>query len=563
MKAAKIWGWVLPAAGFVALMAAAAFGIESGGMDTLVKCLVVGGVLCLAAAGVLLREDIVRFLRKPATWEAANIAVLCVAGLAIWATANFIVRVSINYVPARIIRADLTPSKRYTLSDETLTALAKLTDKVYLAAIYDDGNRQAAAQARQIADLAEEYESAARNVVFTRYNIDRQSARIVGLASQLGLNVDADWRNAVLVYDAKGKRSKLVRRSDLYRRIPAAYRGAERVASTFMGEPVLTSAILEVTSQKQPKLYFTTGHGEAAIDSAQREGLSVLVERLKRLNYSVDQLVLATHESVPKDCDVLAVVGPTKPFSDRETALLDSYIRRGGRLFLCIDNASRSQARPSSAGFKAFLAKWQIDLGDQWIYDHASSMPANPDFIVVKSFPYHPITQKMAGLLASFPPGVRPVEPTEQDGKLAARTLLRTSDMAWGETNLADPRGARYDSGADEPGPLSFGVAVGPHETPTGPPAPGGAPRLVVIGSGRFVENALAVVAPANFDLAVNCIRWLAGQKELISIAPKDPKYHFYSLEKKQGRRIVMITLLGLPLVVIVLGIAVWLARRK
>src|SRR5262249_6892062 len=46
--------------------------------------------------------------------------------------------------------------------------------------------------------------------------------------------------------------------------------GGAPTVKAFKGEEAFTSAILSVTEARQPKVYFTKGHGEAAIDSGER-----------------------------------------------------------------------------------------------------------------------------------------------------------------------------------------------------------------------------------------------------------------------------------------------------
>jgi ABC-type uncharacterized transport system involved in gliding motility auxiliary subunit len=114
--------------------------------------------------------------------------------------------------------------------------------------------------------------------------------------------------------------------------------GGSPSLKAFKGEEQLTAAILSLAPPRVPKVYLVTGHGEAqpAAAGATDRSASAFQEALKRENMEVAEAnLLAGH--VPEDADALLVLGPTQPFTDREIAALDAYLKNGGRLLACLD----------------------------------------------------------------------------------------------------------------------------------------------------------------------------------------------------------------------------------
>jgi LPXTG-motif cell wall-anchored protein len=153
--------------------------------------------------------------------------------------------------------------------------------------------------------------------------------------------------------------------------------------------------------------------------------------------------------------------------------------------------------------------------------------------------------------------------------------LLSTTDEGWGETNLAD-LGAVQKGDEDVAGPVSLGVAVSAvEETPADDPAEdGGEPtgeddaetpappgeRLVVLGDATFATNG-QLQNVGNLTLLSNALNWLAEREALVAISPKMPESVRLSLDQSEMRRIFWFAVLGLPALVV--GLGLWVHRRR
>lgn len=99
--------------------------------------------------------------------------------------------------------------------------------------------------------------------------------------------------------------------------------------------------------RERRNVYLTVGHGEINDDESntgpnkQDTGRTAQILRLLlgKQNYNVQNLGLSQGlaTDVPKDADVVMVLGPTQPLAPEELASIERYAKRGGKLLLALD----------------------------------------------------------------------------------------------------------------------------------------------------------------------------------------------------------------------------------
>jgi len=108
-------------------------------------------------------------------------------------------------------------------------------------------------------------------------------------------------------------------------------------------------------------------------------------------------------------------------------------------------------------------------------------------------------------------------------------------------------------------GPLPLAAALTPRQAPEE-----GKRRaaLVVVGNSTFATNAY-VNFPGNTDFLLHALGWLAEERELISITPKEPAFRPFVPNPTQERALLYVQVLLIPLVTFVGGMIVWRRRRR
>lgn len=96
----------------------------------------------------------------------------------------------------------------------------------------------------------------------------------------------------------------------------------------------LTSAMLSLTAESQTVVGLLRGHGE--LNNAQIQELgSALQNRFAMVDYNLRTTYAG--RSISNDIDVLLVLDPKIPFTEREKYELDQYLMRGGSIFWIMD----------------------------------------------------------------------------------------------------------------------------------------------------------------------------------------------------------------------------------
>ncbi|AMY07474.1 gliding-associated putative ABC transporter substrate-binding component GldG [Luteitalea pratensis] len=454
--------------------------------------------------------------------------------------------VGVNYIASRQHkRWDLTAGGQFTLSDQSRKVLDGLKTPVNVKVFAKDTEFQ------RFRDRLDGYTYASPQLKVEYIDPDKQPA------------VARQWQ------------------VQQYGTIAVDYNGRiERVTTDT--EQDITNAIVKAVEGGEKKVYFSQGHGERDTTSAdQRSGYNAIAGALQRDNFAVDKVVLAQQQDVPADAAVLVIAGPKNDFLQPELDMVRRYLDKGGKLLLLIDPPDGAEAAPLT-GLIALAKAWGVEVGTNVVVDVSSVgqlLGAGPSVPVVATYPDHPITENF-GLITAFPLA-RAVTPVEggTNGR-TAQPIATTSAQSWAETDLkavfAGTPVQRDEAAGEKEGPVTLAVAVGvdaPNAKatpPPPPPVPGQAPpetpakpqtRVVVIGDSDFATNAV-LGTQGNRDFFLNAVNWVAQQENLIAIRPKQAGDRRVTMTEDQQRRVLYLSVLGLPLIVAALGIWTWSRRR-
>jgi len=177
---------------------------------------------------------------------------------------------------------------------------------------------------------------------------------------------------------------------------------------------------------------------------------------------------------------------------------------------------------------------------------------------VVAGYPHHEITSEMSTVTVY--PESAALE-INDSGTWNAIPLLSTLARSW--TEIGEIEGEiRFDSDTDErSGPLDIGVALTrtrSDESGTSLPLQ----RVIVIGDGDFLSNTY-LGNGGNLGLGLNIVHWLSHDEAALNIRIKSAPDTSLVLGKVAQAVIGLGFLVGLPVLLLVTGIFIWLLRRR
>ena len=325
----------------------------------------------------------------------------------------------------------------------------------------------------------------------------------------------------------------------------------QKNATHFLGETLFTAALLDVTSPKKLNVYVLKGHGEHSLDNDDKAlGYSKFAQVLEQNYLQIQTLSLMGTNSVPSDCNLLIIPGPAIAIHEDELSRIDQYLNQGGRL-LCLFNAA---SRGVSTGLEKILRKWGVTVGDIIIKDPDNSEASGDGSeVIVNHFSQHPLINPIRGYLKMIQP--RPVGQMRAKNQAAdaahVENLLFSGNRAFTEDNPAIPPG---------PFPLAATVEKGDLK---GVITERGTTRMVIVGETMFLDNRF-IDAGANRDFANCAVNWLLERPQLFEgLGPQPIKEYRFVMSKQQSQNAVWILLAAQPGAVLLLGVVVWLRRRR
>jgi len=537
--------------GTLAIVGAGVLALYTGELSALVGGLFALGLVGVAAWGVFLPDDW-------RGWLSGSQAAAGTTGMILLVLfTSFVVAVYI-LVDRQDLTIDFTAEERFTLNQPSLVAIERLKQRGIPVRLIGFYPRQYLRE-RETADL-----------IFRQYNLEG------GALIQTRL-VDPDEEPLLArAYAYQALENKL---NAVYVSFVNPDGHPDPASVRYIGavdERSISNALLDLTKISDTTFYFTTGHTELDIESQAGTGLSRARGVLDLLNIQSAKINLLT-DDIPPDAKGIIIAGPSTPFDETEVAKLRQFLlERNGRLLVManppyIDATFGGLSTPVLSDSPLGLLLWQtfgIRFGDDLIVDSGSSFDTEFN-------PVPPRYNTGSEILRGFSPNTTLVfslarsielasEPSANQLNYLREPLLFTSDDSYAETELQiieSGRLTRFDPTTDLPGPLVLAGAVrGINEIQQLD-----APRVVLVGDIDWLTNDFIIRFDGNALLWAGVAEWLAGDGDSVLFDAEIRRSTLLpvSATAQQRQRISVITTLLLPLLILLVGGAVWAVRRR
>lgn len=343
----------------------------------------------------------------------------------------------------------------------------------------------------------------------------------------------------------------------------------ENYKTVDVAEQKITSAILNVTSSKVPKVYFLTGYTNYSISNS-NGGLYLLSQYLKDEVLTYEELNILNTQKVPDDCDTLIITTPEKDFDKVVADAIIDYINNGGNI-LWFNGAYVKQ--PDLTNVNRVLAEYGINgFSDGYIYDTNSSntiMGYPACFIPnVQETDITKDVYKGAGAIFLYSTKINVDSDRLSDLNVTKTDLVLTSDTTYFTTDMTGSMSTEgekgsYIVGAEMSKKLS--EATDDTEEKTS--------KLIIYGNDYFItdqslsdnsENQYYMIYLANnADLGLNSIAYLTNTDQDITIRKSysDSITSFTPTDKEKTN--ILLIIFAVPVVIIVLGIIIWIIRKR
>ena len=483
------------------------------------------------------------------------------------------------------LRLDWTRAAENTLEPAALEVLARLPDEVTIDVFFraaeaplEDLAIGAQERVRRLLYVIRDASGGRVQLVMHDVSSGRLDERAQTRLYELGTR---EVEPGGLIGISAGRRRALLKLrgdiADFDKGDPQGQQGPPRPPSmlSFRGEEALVNALLKVARSDTPHVYFTTGHGEYELESAETSGLANLKSALEADGFVVANWDGQKSADVPEDCRVLASIAPLQAFGAAEFAAMKRYVERGGRFF-CAPNTA---PLPTQNSLGTLLSPWGIEIAPAGIVsvgvpDFAGQIrtgifQCGGQVVDRTGIKQHTIT-----------------EPLIQSGRRVAiwnshaldvgrgplgstiSPLLRSAEGSWLDLPLEGGVVGDWEQSATERrGPFVLAAAL------LFPPQQGAGPPIRIAADQSpaahvFVFGAAACLVNVNLendrDLFMNAFNWAAAREWRVSVSAK--KHEEHRLDVQDAHKLASTNfwiVIALPLASLVLGLfTAWRRRR-
>ncbi len=478
-----------------------------------------------------LMRKIRRFFSTNKMKYGANAAVLTAAFIAILIVINLIV----GQFP---MRKDLTKNQMFSFSEQTVNILNELQQPVNIYALYGQGQENPF-----VMEILERYNRYSRNIEIEVID----SVKSPGFVSRYDQEGKGISNGSFIVENPETGNFRIIRSFEL-----VAFSHGSQSADSLVAEQRFTSAIMYVSTDKTPTVYFVEGHGQS--------DLSAINADLERENYEIKTLNLVT-EDIPEDADVLIIAAPTRDFgADEINEKLDKFFDVGGGAIFLFD-----PAREELPILEDYLREWGVALNRDIVVEGNTNRFFRVPTFLVPVVQSHEITGiiRSNNLMMIMPNTTSMDILFNESESIKVNSLLKTSNNSWGKTDLESIAIGKEDG--DIQGPLDIAVAITRANYDVRDNyRPLKETKIVVVGNSSFLgDEVLGLTGHANVDFFMNTLNWMQDEETRISIRPKSLRPERMNITSySQVLTYAALVVIVIPLIIFILGGVVWLRRR-
>jgi ABC-type uncharacterized transport system involved in gliding motility auxiliary subunit len=457
------------------------------------------------------RQMYFEFMTMKTTKHGMNMGVMILSVVVMLAAVNF---VSIRHYKT----FDFSLAQQNTLSDQSIRLLKSLDSELKILFFYKDGADEAQQNRKAFQSLVKRYQDNSAKVSLDFVEVNKRP----DLAEQYNVNKGG----GVVFVEYKGKRNRI-----------------EKIE-----EQEITGAIAKATRDKDKNVYLVTGHAEGGLeDTRDPNGLAQLKGLLEGNRYLLKPLPLATKPEIPKDADVVLIIGAKQSFLEVELGAIEKYLQEGGNLFVALDPST-------DHGLKPLLEKVGVKLSDNYIINvmqTAFGKVADPSATPGTEFSSSNNITKVFGknefVLFRMPQGLEKVNPPSG---VTIDDIVKAGENSFGYPD-------NKFEGQGTSGPFTL-VASVKGKWPSGSKDF----QLVVAGDSDFLNNQM-LYRNLNRDLMLNSILTLAKEENMVSITPKEIAATELTLTENKFYMFLFAFVIPLPILMLVSSGLLWYRRRN
>lgn len=445
-------------------------------------------------------------------------------------------------------KIDVTENKIYTLTDASKKAIENVNHDVV---IYTYGFEEDSS----LIDLLKQYNKANNKI---SYEVLTEESNYE-MVQKYGLK---EGYYEVII--KSGDSEKIIDASSEFSTYD--YTTSQKVDTT---EQVLTNSILALNEENKPKIYFVEGHNEFSTS----KDLLLLTKLLENEAFEIGTLNIVSTNSIPDDCDILAIMSPTTDFLESEVEAIKAYINKGGEIYFSMDTVSQETNLPN---IQTILNEYGVSVQNGYILESGNKAVSSYPYIFI---PEVSSTNKITSDLYSDNGMIYLMYAARlkfvNDEELAnlgveKEILLNSSEASSFVTDLSsDLNTAKSTAEVGKSDIAAVMTKTIKSSESTDEKENNLTSKMVIISSGSFITDYITPLSESypisylgnNKDFVINSMAFLGDKGNTLTIR-KDMGSSTYVPTDMQNI-IVLLIIFGVPVLIIIIGACICHFRKK
>ncbi len=451
---------------------------------------------------------------------------------------NFIFSIVDERYPITI---DLTPNRFFELSDDSIAFTKEITTPITISFLAEATEFEgASAYYQQVIEIIKKYEKYNDIITVNFIDILKNPEFVAKYPNERLDQYD------VLIESAT--RTRVIPINDMFN-IDYGY-GSNTITSS-KAEWKMTSALMYVSSEETTRVSVLTGMEEQMITG--------YVDYLVANNYEVVYQDILT-QNIDPESSMAIIHAPSRDYTEDLLKKLDTFLDNDGNFNKHLIYIT-DPTQPATPNLDAFMEEWGIKINTGIVMETNPANVYNYSNMPFASFAdeYSAGELMTRGVRCNIP-NARFIEKafTEKDNR-------ETKDLlTFASSSVVLPMDAPDDfrpEDAEDKGPFSAMIKGSRVKFDnTGEPYISSVtviPSLNAVAS-QFITS----TSFANGEYFLNYTNYITGRQDYITVTPKELGVPSLPLNASQVYTIAAIFVIGVPLVVLILGLVQWLRRR-
>ncbi len=430
---------------------------------------------------------------------------------------NTIAGVFLAWKPLKI---DLTKSQAYTLSDRTKETVKNLAEPTTAYVLFSEEMEETYFHVK---DVMDKYGSLGDKLEVI-YKDPYKDYEFVKEYTEKGLTLS----DGTIIIEC-GEKLRTLSVGQFY---------TEEYGSFFDLERMLTAALVRITGEDGGKVYLISNHGEYYETMADYFEMNLIDYAVLDLN----QLAVSGR-LIPTDADLIMTIAPQRDYSELELALIDGYLEDGGKAVFSFAYELGEMPYIYSYLESAWGMKITHELINEGNSSYKIQTPNGEQMNTAKMLSHETTGSLISAELTYVAPLAIPVFKTEENANFATFTsLVKTSSSSYTSAKSAGPYTvtALSETSGDNSAKVLYVGSVYTLIDPT-------------------INEATNL---ANGDFILNAVDYMTDNTSSMDIRSKNVALSTMSMTQAQVNWVYYVLKLGIPLIIIALGVIIWLKRR-